>query len=701
MGFVGVWRLLVLGAALAWAGGVRSEMLPEPGGDCRACYALVVDAEGRTGPGSPQALAEALETRGYEVVRLDRPRPHRLIYHTDRLFRRAGANREARLVFWYGGALEGTAEDGLALLLPGQRAPGAAGAPGLDLRALLALADESAAEAALLVLDAPLPEDAPLALAEAAAEGAPARLVVARGSGARAAALGPVFAELFAQPEATDLAALARGIGPLARVGYLTEAAAEAAEPAAQFSTLAFTAAAGGEVPVPDAVRLAGLEAPEPRPAGAGALCDRLAADPDDAETRNRGVPDARIDGARAVEACLAAALAAPETLRFGYQLGRAYRALGRPGEAALWFERVARLGSVPGQFAIGLALSAGEGVARDPRGGAALVERAAEALYPPAVRRLAETAFGAGGSPAARERALTLLRRTAPRPGQERTALLLAEILAKLPTRGLAEIREARENYAIADRARLPGARQGVLAMDRLLETGAQEAAIAACEGLLDFEIEAVEGAAGLPPGSSMKDWIGARKARERQVFGGIEMRRAAQTCAPLVARDDVPPALLAKMGYLGFRGEPLGGPSEIGGEPWANLIARAAVRGDASALYVRGYTRLAEVLNGLREGRKDGRRAAEAVRNFDAACRGRVAEACYMSAFLNIESVFTDLPGFRPDPRAAIASLERVQADLAIARTLLLEVLQGHPDLPHLRAFRDPRRANELRVP
>ncbi|MGF1447258.1 MAG: tetratricopeptide repeat protein [Pikeienuella sp.] len=696
------WRASVgaaVGAiAVALAAAADADILPAPGGQCRACYALVVDAGQSPGLTSATTRRAALERRGFEVVSLERPPAHRLIYETDRLFRRFGSEPRAQLVFWYAGPVEGDGEDGLALLLPGRSSAAGAdaiGVPGLDVRVLLDRAETSEAASAVVVLDAGLPRQAPLPLGPEPADPARWRYVLGGSVGAGAAPLGPILEELLRGEGPLSIEALETALSGLARLGYLGAAAEpEPAAGAAAAPGLGAALAGGaGRVPVPQIASLRGLEAPAVSMAESGALCDRLAADPADRDIQMPGVQQDRIDGRAAAPACLAALFADPSTLRYAYQYGRALKAMGQATEAAAWFDRAASLGHAPAGYARAVALLTGDGVPVDEANGLALLEQSAAQAYAPALAQLAQIALSGRSQRIRPDRVLPLLRRGA-RAGDPQVAFALAEFLMAQRSPSESQLIEALENYRIAGRARLPGAVEGAARAQEMLQEVAIGAKIAECEGLLRFRIRDVEGAAGLGPGSGIGEWLAAQKDQIRRVLGAVPLRRAAEVCGPLVGEDELEPGLLAKIGYLGYRGRSLGGPGSIGGESWENLIARAAIAGDPEANYVRGYVRFGETLNS-----GDGRRARAAVENFDAACAGGVPEGCYLSGLMNIAERFLGLSGFRPDPAAGLRSLERAQSDLHIARTLLIEVYQGQPPRPHLRAFVNPRRANELR--
>ena len=111
--------------------------------------------------------------------------------------------------------------------------------------------------------------------------------------------------------------------------------------------------------------------------------CDRVAASPDD-ERRPAGivgVPLDRIDPAKAVPACRAAATANPSEARITYEIARALsRTNGADAEMVSYYERAAEAGYPSAMSSLGVLFEIGRGVAKDPVKAVAWYRKAAEA---------------------------------------------------------------------------------------------------------------------------------------------------------------------------------------------------------------------------------------------------------------------------------------------------------------------------------
>ncbi len=689
---LGAVAVAVAAALCAPAG--AEPILPAPGERCRGCYAVVVDLAQTPGLTSAERRAEALAARGFDVVRLDRPSAHRLIHHALKLFRERGAERDARLVFWYSGPVEGGAEDGLALLLPAAPdaggAPLGSGVPGLDLRRLLALAGESAAAEALLLLDAPIPAEAPLPLAESPEAGAGPRLLLTRASGGP---LAPLLDTALSADGAIELAGLAERLSGLARLGYLGEGDGAGRQAPAARPDPALPLGAAREIEIPTDFDTAGLAAPAPRLEDQARLCDRLAADPEAPETRGRGRPLERVDGTAALEACRAAMLAEPETLRFAYQYARALIALGRAGEAVPWLERAARLGHLPSQFAYGAALFDGRGTRQDQRAGLGFIERAAEQGYAPAVRRLAEIAMRPEGRFIDRTKLRDLLRQAARE--DPASALALGELIERSPDRTERMEREALRYFEDAEAAGLAAGRAGADRMREAIRNRQREDVAAACARLLDFDVMAIESMLGLDPDG--EGWQTVVSRRAERALARVDGGRAVRDCAKLLEVEGADPALLAKLGYLLFRADMAGAPKALPTPERQNVfdvIGIAAERRDPTGLYLQGYLRLVLTFQALRsqDEWEAGKRASLASENLLAAYESGVAQAGYFYGLLNLQGLFAELPGFRADPGRAKAILERLEPRSPMARRILVKLYGGAEGYRHLPAFRDP---------
>jgi len=142
-------------------------------------------------------------------------------------------------------------------------------------------------------------------------------------------------------------------------------------------------------------------------------LCDRVAADPTDPDKPSdvTGVPQiAAADVATAIRFCK---IAAAESRRALYELGRAYAAGGQLPEAIGAYRKAADKGSTAAMVELGLLLAAGSGAAKDEAQARALFERAARAGNARGATNLAAVA-GTGGAPSDPAEARALLSRTA-----------------------------------------------------------------------------------------------------------------------------------------------------------------------------------------------------------------------------------------------------------------------------------------------
>lgn len=107
--------------------------------------------------------------------------------------------------------------------------------------------------------------------------------------------------------------------------------------------------------------------------------CDLLAANPEDSKAVASGVDWDTLDADAAVAACAKAVKEYPETLRFGYQYGRAIHKSGDLEKAAEAYRVVAEKGYAQAQIALGHMYSRGEGVPQDQAVAIEWYENAAE----------------------------------------------------------------------------------------------------------------------------------------------------------------------------------------------------------------------------------------------------------------------------------------------------------------------------------
>jgi uncharacterized protein len=143
------------------------------------------------------------------------------------------------------------------------------------------------------------------------------------------------------------------------------------------------------------------------------ALCDRVAADPDDPDKPAdvKGVRDiAPSDITLAIRYCRIASAGSRRAL---YALGRAYVANEQLAEAAKTYRQAADRGSTSAMVELGVMLATGSGVAKDEAAARKLFERAAEAGNPRGVTNLAALGNDAG-TPSDPVKARALLARSA-----------------------------------------------------------------------------------------------------------------------------------------------------------------------------------------------------------------------------------------------------------------------------------------------
>lgn len=98
----------------------------------------------------------------------------------------------------------------------------------------------------------------------------------------------------------------------------------------------------------------------------AGALCDKLAGNPDDPDFDGVGVAFDDIDAATAEPACRQAIAAHPDERRYLFQLARVLRKKADPAAALSYYRQAADKGSTAALVGIGLMHEDGDGVAQD-----------------------------------------------------------------------------------------------------------------------------------------------------------------------------------------------------------------------------------------------------------------------------------------------------------------------------------------------
>ncbi len=157
-------------------------------------------------------------------------------------------------------------------------------------------------------------------------------------------------------------------------------------------------------------------------------LCDRLAADPSDPDRPAdvKGTSDvAPSDVATAIKYCR---IAANSSRRALYQLGRAYAASGKMGEAIAAWRKAADKGSSSAMVELGVLYGTGSGVARDEAQARKLFERAAQAGNPRGVTNLAALGGAGASSDPAQSRELLAKAAETNAEAQYQLGLMLAD---------------------------------------------------------------------------------------------------------------------------------------------------------------------------------------------------------------------------------------------------------------------------------
>lgn len=142
----------------------------------------------------------------------------------------------------------------------------------------------------------------------------------------------------------------------------------------------------------------------DPPASHAASECDRLAMSPLDPDRvpGTEGVLDTgKIDAARAVPVCEAAAQAAPAERRLWVNLARSYRAAKKETAAAETYRKAAKLGSVFGAYGLGLILRDNLSMQSDPGEARRFLEQAAQDGFIPAMLEYANMLDSGTGGPA------------------------------------------------------------------------------------------------------------------------------------------------------------------------------------------------------------------------------------------------------------------------------------------------------------
>jgi TPR repeat protein len=157
-------------------------------------------------------------------------------------------------------------------------------------------------------------------------------------------------------------------------------------------------------------------------------LCDRIAADPADPDkpVDVKGTTEiAQSDIATAIKFCKVASASSRRAL---YELGRAYAANRQMTEAMSAWRKAADKGSTSAMVELGVMLSTGNGVAKDPAEARKLFERAAEAGNARGVTNLAALSGGPASDPVKARALLSKSAETNSAEAQYQLGLMMAE---------------------------------------------------------------------------------------------------------------------------------------------------------------------------------------------------------------------------------------------------------------------------------
>jgi uncharacterized protein len=94
--------------------------------------------------------------------------------------------------------------------------------------------------------------------------------------------------------------------------------------------------------------------------------CERLAANPNNSDTRGMGVPYAKLDSKAAIPACKESVMNNPKNARLHYQYARALQKGKQFDEALKWFNLSAGKKYAPAQTSLGVSYYYGEGVSQN-----------------------------------------------------------------------------------------------------------------------------------------------------------------------------------------------------------------------------------------------------------------------------------------------------------------------------------------------
>ena len=150
-----------------------------------------------------------------------------------------------------------------------------------------------------------------------------------------------------------------------------------------------------GEVPaaLPPDVPATTPTAPEPRPQDDPYVtdCDAYAASNSDPQRKGVGVPFDKIDPAIAIPACQTALASYPNSVRFQYQLARAFERRGDFEQAAVWYRKAADRGNALAEDRLGTLYAEGHGVPQDKSQAKQWYQKAADQGNQDATKHLKE----------------------------------------------------------------------------------------------------------------------------------------------------------------------------------------------------------------------------------------------------------------------------------------------------------------------
>jgi hypothetical protein len=201
---------------------------------------------------------------------------------------------------------------------------------------------------------------------------------------------------------------------------------------------------------------------------GPGPLCERLATHPRDATASTAGIPFAQLqqNAVAAIQACEAAAAAAPELPHYRALLARATIAAGDLARAVSLYQEAAELGDLRAMVSLGLLMEQGQGLPQNRTEALRLYQRAAKGGSADGMINLAYALFTGDGVQADPEQAIALFRQAA-----EQGSAIATFNLGVLTQDGVTG--EPSEALALFRRAAQGGEGRGYVAGAILLDEG------------------------------------------------------------------------------------------------------------------------------------------------------------------------------------------------------------------------------------